>query len=206
MAAILHLDTSPRGDRSISRSLTKEFMTGWLATHPTDTTTYRDIGHYPPPYVSETWIAGAFTPPEQHTPEIAEAIRLSDQFIDEFVAADRYVIGVPMHNFAIPANFKAYIDQILRVGRTFVVENGGYKGLLTNKKMLIITARGGTYPKDTPYAAYDMQEPYIRLAFGFIGISDITFIHTENLAMGNEVRIQAIANSQTAIQDAIAAW
>lgn len=206
MTTILHLDTSPRSDRSISRSLTKEFITGWAASHPADAITYRDIGHYAPPFVSETWIAGAFTPPEQHTPEMAEAIHISNELIDEFVAVDRYVIGVPMYNFSIPANFKAYIDQILRVGRTFVVENGGYKGLLQNKKMLVITARGGAYPKDTPFATYDMQEPYIRLAFGFIGISDITFIHTENLASGDEARIDAIAKTQTAIQETIANW
>lgn len=206
MATILHLDTSPREERSISRSLTKEFMTGWTVSHPADTVTYRDIGHYTPPFISEPWIAGAFSPAAQHTPEMVEAIRISDELIDEFVAADRYVIGVPMHNFAIPANFKAYIDQILRVGRTFIVDSTGYKGRVLNKKMLVITARGGAYPKDTAFAAYDMQEPYIRLAFGFIGISDITFIHTENLNAGDEARAQAISSSQAAIQAAIATW
>ncbi|MDX2097247.1 MAG: FMN-dependent NADH-azoreductase [Leptolyngbyaceae cyanobacterium bins.59] len=206
MATILHLDTSPRGERSISRSLTKEFMTGWAASHPDDTVIYRDIGHDVPPPVSETWIAGAFSPPEKHTPEIAETMRLSDQLIDEFMAADRYVIGVPMYNFSIPANFKAYIDQILRVGRTFVVEDGNYKGLALNKKMLVLTARGGAYPPSTPFASYDMQEPYLRLAFGLIGITDITFIHTENLNSGDDARRDAIVKTQTAIKDAIVSW
>lgn len=214
MATLLHLDTSPRGagegstnqSRSISRTLTHDFITAWKAAHPDHTVVYRDLGANPPPPVSETWIAAAFTPTEQHAPEMADAIRLSDQLIDEFVAADCYVIGVPMYNFAIPANFKAYIDQILRVGRTFTVEDGNYKGLVTGKKMLVIAARGGSYPKDTPFASYDMQEPYIRLAFGFIGITDVTFIYAENLNLGDEARSQAIANAQTTIKELSTTW
>lgn len=206
MTHILHLDASPRSDRSISRTLAKEFISDWKAAHPNDIVTYRDIGHTPVPFVSEAWIAGAFTPPDQHSPESAEAIRLSNQLVDEFLAADRYVFAVPMYNFSIPANFKAYIDQIVRVGHTFSVEaDGSYKGLVTGKKMLIVTARGGSYPKDTPYHAYDMQEPYFRLIFGFLGITDIDVIHADNLMGGEDARAQAIANAQSALKEALRA-
>lgn len=204
MTHILHLDASPRGERSISRMLAKEFISDWKAAHPDDTVTYRDIGHHPVPFVTEAWIAGAFTPPDQHSPESAEAIRISNELVDEFLAADRYVFSVPMYNFSIPANFKAYIDQILRVGRTFSVEaDGSYKGLVTGKKMLIVTARGGSYPKDTPFHAYDLQEPYLRLAFGFIGITDIEVIHADNLMGGDEARAQTITNAQVALKSAL---
>jgi len=203
MTHILHLDASPRGDRSVSRSLAKEFISNWQAAHPNDTVTYRDLGHHPVPFVTEAWIAGAFTPPDLHSPESAEAMRISDELVDEFLAADRYVFSIPMYNLSIPANFKAYVDQIVRVGRTFSVEaDGSYKGLVQGKKMLIVTARGGCYPKDTPYHAYDLQEPYLRLIFGFIGITDIEVVHVENLMGGDEARTQAIANAQAALKAA----
>ncbi|MBD2248930.1 FMN-dependent NADH-azoreductase [Nostoc sp. FACHB-888] len=206
MAHILHLDSSPRGDRSISRTLTKEFITDWKATYPKDTVTYRDLGHYPVPAVDEPWIAASFTPAESRTTELAVAIKTSDELIDEFLAADHYVFGVPMFNFSIPSTLKAYIDQILRVNRTFVVNNDGYEGLAKDKKMLIITARGGTFQNGTPFAQYDFQEPYLRTAFSFIGITDITFIHADNLAAGDEVRQQSLTAARAAIEKVVATW
>jgi FMN-dependent NADH-azoreductase len=203
MTHILHIDASPRGDRSVSRTLSKEFISGWKDAHPNDTITYRDLGHYPVPFVSEDWIAAAYSSPEQHTPEQATAIQISNKLIDEFVAADRYVFDIPMYNFSVPANFKAYLDQIVRVGRTFSVDETGYKGLIPNKKMIIITARGGAYAEGTPTHAYDLQTPYLRLIFGFIGITDIEFIHAEGLNVSDEARSLAIANAQAALKEAI---
>lgn len=205
MPHILHIDASPRGDRSISRTLAKQFISDWQAAHPGDIITYRDIGHHPVPFVTEAWIAGAYTSPEQHSPESVAAMRISDELVDEFLAADRYVFSVPMYNFSIPANFKAYLDQIVRVGRTFSVEaDGSYKGLVQGKKLLIITARGGSYPKDTPYFAYDMQEPYLRLIFGFMGITDVEVIHADNLMGGDDARQQSLTAAKTAIYQAVA--
>jgi FMN-dependent NADH-azoreductase len=206
MAHILHLDSSPRGNRSISRTLTKEFITDWKASNPNDIVTYRDLGHYPVPAVDEAWIAASFAPAESRTTELAAVIKTSDELIDEFLAADYYVFGVPMFNFSIPSTLKAYIDQILRVNRTFVINNDGYEGLAKNKKMLIITARGGTYQPGTPSAEYDFQEPYLRTAFGFIGITDITFIHADNLAAGDEVRQQSLTAARAAIEKMVASW
>jgi FMN-dependent NADH-azoreductase len=97
----------------------------------------RDVGRNPVPHVDEPWIAAAYTPPEQRPPQLQEAIRISDELVDEFLAADLYVIGIPMYNFSVPSTFKAYIDevnaapggslqenvdQIVRVGRTFAFE------------------------------------------------------------------------------------
>ncbi|MEG4409170.1 FMN-dependent NADH-azoreductase [Microcoleus sp. MON2_D5] len=203
MTHILHLDASPRGDRSISRTLSKEFIKQWKTAHPDDTVTYRDIGHHPVPFVSEDWIAAAFTPSDQHTPELAAAIQISDELIDEFLSADRYVFSIPMYNFSIPANFKAYLDQIVRAGRTFSVDETGYKGLVPNKKMTIIMAQGGAYPEGSPTHAYDLQTPYLRLIFGFIGITDIEFIYADSLNLGDEARNLAIANAQSALRAAI---
>ena len=204
MTHILHLDASPRGDRSISRTLSKEFINQRKTTHPNDTIAYRDIGHYPVPFVSEEWIAAAFTPSDQHTPELAAAIRISDELIDEFLSADRYVFSIPMYNFSIPANFKAYLDQVVRVGRTFSADETGYKGLVHNKEMTIIMAQGGTYLEGSPTHAYDLQTPYLKLIFGFIGITDIEFVYADSLNMGDETRELAIANAQSALKAAIA--
>jgi FMN-dependent NADH-azoreductase len=206
MAHILHLDASPRSDRSVSRTLSKEFITNWKTAHLNDTVTYRDLGHHPVPLVNELWIAAAYSTPDQHTPEQAAAIRSSDELVNEFLAADRYVFAVPMYNFSIPANFKAYLDQIVRVGRTFSVDETGYKGLVHNKKMTIITAQGGTYPEGSLTHAYDLQTPYLKLIFGFLGITDIDFVHADSLALGDEARNLSIANAQSALKTAVAQW
>ncbi|HLP87430.1 MAG TPA: FMN-dependent NADH-azoreductase [Nostocaceae cyanobacterium] len=207
MANILHIDSSPRGDRSISRRLTGEFITAWKNAHPGDTVTYRDLGHNPVPHVDEPWIAAAFTPPDAHTPELLENLKVSDALIDELLAADMYVFGVPMYNLNIPSTFKAYIDQIVRVGRTFLMNELGYQGLVdSSKKALIITSRGGTFPAGTPAAAYDLQEPYLRTILGFIGITDLTFIHADSLNLGDNAREKSLVAAREAIAQFVATF
>ncbi|WP_375494206.1 FMN-dependent NADH-azoreductase [uncultured Nostoc sp.] len=205
MVNILHIDSSPRAERSHSRELSKEFISAWKAAHPEDAIAYRDLGHHPVPHVDEAWIAASFSPPETHTPELTEAIRISDELVDEFLAADRYVFGVPMYNFNIPSTFKAYIDQIVRINRTVAIEAQGFKGLVQGKKAVIITARGGDFSPTSPAAPYDFQEPYLRTIFGFIGITDIQFINANSLNEG-DARIQSLSEARAAIQDAIAQW
>lgn len=206
MAHILHIDSSPRGERSHSRTLSKEFVSAWKSAHPDDTVTYRDLGHHPVPYVDEDWIAAVFGPPETHTPEMKAALKVSDDLVDEFLAADRYVIGTPMYNLNIPPALKAYIDQIVRVGRTFSVGEQGYKGLVEGKKLLVLTARGSDFRPSSPIAAYDFQEPYLRAIFGFIGVTDVQFINANALNQGDDLRQQILAEAQSAIEAAVASW
>lgn len=201
MAHILHLDSSPR-ERSISRALTKQFVNVWKQIHPDDAIMYRDLGRHPVPPIDEAWIAAAFSPPEQLTPSLAAALMTSDELIEELLVANLYVFGIPMYNYSVPASFKAYIDQVVRVRRTFIVGVDGYEGLLKNKKALVITTRGGSYAGEP----LDFQEPYLRAVFDFIGITDITFIHAENLAMGADERQFSIAAAHKAIHRVIAAW
>ncbi|QYO66957.1 FMN-dependent NADH-azoreductase [Leptolyngbya sp. 7M] len=210
MSHLLHLDASPRGERSHSRRMTKEFIEQWKKTHPNDTVTYRDIGRNPIPHVDELWIAAAFSPPEQHTPELREAIRLSDELVDEFLAADVYVIGVPMYNFSVPSVFKAYIDQIVRVGRTVAFEPNDtanvFKPLVLGKKMFIIESRGdsGFHPGGQ-YEKMNYHDPYLVTVFGFMGITDITFIHVENDEYGGTKLAESIANARAKITELVAA-
>jgi FMN-dependent NADH-azoreductase len=204
MAHLLHLDSSPRGERSHSRKLTREFIEQWKQIHPGDTVTYRDIGRNPIPHVDELWIAAAFSPPEQLTPDLQEAIRLSDQLVDELLAADIYVIGVPMYNFSVPSVFKAYIDQIVRIGRTVAFEPNDvahiYKPLVLGKKMFVVEARGDSgFEPGGRYGSMNHHDPYLRAVFEFIGITDITFIHVEKSEYGENKLAESIATARTQI-------
>ncbi|KAM3100773.1 FMN-dependent NADH-azoreductase [Phormidesmis sp. 146-12] len=204
MAHLLHLDSSPRGERSHSRKLTREFIEQWKQIHPTATVTYRDIGRNPIPHVDEPWIAAAFTPPEQHTPELQKAIYFSDRLVDEFLAADIYVMGVPMYNFSVPSGFKAYIDQIVRVGRTVAFEPddraNAFKPLVLGKKMFIIEARGDSgFQPGGRYEKMNHHDPYLVTVFGFIGITDITFIYVEDDEYGGQKLAESIASARTQI-------
>src|SRR4051794_33381544 len=109
MPTLLHIDTSPRGERSVSRQLSGIFAAAWKQTHPGAHIIYRDLGHSPVPLVNEAFIAAAYTPPDARTAELRGAIAISDQLIGELETATEYVFGVPMHNFSVPAVFKAYI-------------------------------------------------------------------------------------------------
>ncbi|MHC5746901.1 MAG: FMN-dependent NADH-azoreductase [Nostoc sp.] len=206
MGNILHIDSSPRGDRSKSRKLAKEFIAAWQEQHPDDVISYRDLRQTPVPHVTEDWIVACFTPPEALTSEMTELLKFSDELVDEFLAADRCVFSVPMYNFSIPSNFKGYIDQVIRVGRTFTEEDGQVKGLAKGKKVLFITSRGVEYGAGSPYEGWDCQEPALRYAFQFMGVTDIEFIHANGLDMGDEVRKRALDKAQSEIQELVNSW
>ena len=203
MSHILHLDSSPRESRSVSRALTKEFVSNWVQQHPQGTVTYRDVGLHPVPPVDESWIAAAFNKSESLPNEHSEALQISDELIAELLQAECYVFGIPMYNFSIPANFKAYVDQIVRINRTFTP---AWEGLLKHKKMLIISTRGSSYAAGTDLASYDFQEPYLRAVFGFIGVSDITFIYAENLNEGEDSRRHSLAKAHDLIRQTTTTW
>ncbi|MDJ0626195.1 MAG: FMN-dependent NADH-azoreductase [Candidatus Caenarcaniphilales bacterium] len=203
MANILHIDSSPRASRSHSRKLTGEFIESWTAAHPGDKVIYKDLGHNPVPHVTEEWVAAAFTSPEERTAELNDAIKLSDELVDEFLQADAFVFSVPMYNFNVPSTFKAYIDQIVRVNRTF---NMKFEGLVKGKKMLIVTSRGANFEEGTPLAPYDFQEPYLRTIFGFIGIEDITFVHAQSINLGEEARDKSIEQARQNLQKLVTTW
>lgn len=206
MTHLLHIDASPRGDRSVSRSLARAFVTEWQSRNPNGTVTYRDLGHNPVPLVSETWISAAFNAPQNRTPEEAEEIAVSETLIDEFLSADCYVFGVPMYNFSIPAGLKAYLDQIIRVNRTFSVDDSGYHGLAQGERALFTISQGGRYRPGTAAHAYDMQMPYLKLAFGFIGVTDVTFIKADKLAEGEQSREQSLSEAQKVLSGVAEQW
>lgn len=207
MTNILHIDTSPRGDRSKSRKLAQGFMAAWQDQHPDDAIAYRDLRQTPVPHVTEDWIAAYFTSPAALTPDMAKLLKFSDELVDEFLAADRCVFSVPMYNFSIPSNFKAYIDLVVRVGRTFTAEKDGqFKGLANAKKVLFITSRGVDFGVGSLYEGWDAQEPALRYPFQFMGATDIQFIHANGLDMGDEARKRGLDEAQFKIQELVKSW
>ena len=211
MTHLLHLDTSPRGARSHSRRMTREFVEKWKQAHPGDIVTYRDIGRNPIPHINEAWIAAAFTPLAQRTQDMRETLCISDELVDEFLAADIYVIGVPMYNWTISSGFKAYIDNIVRINRTwaYIPEDNPefpYKPLVHGKKMFIISARGdGGFSPGGRNAKRDFLNPYLREIFVMLGIIDITFVNVENDEYGGQKLKDSIAAAYAQINELVAA-
>lgn len=185
MPTLLHVDSSPRTD-SVSRELTRSYVADWKKKNPTGTVMERNVALDPVPFVSEPWIHASHTDAAARTPEQKKTLELSDKLVDEFLAADEIVLGVPMWNFGVPAPFKAWIDQITRAGRTFQYTATGPKGLAKATKAIVVTARGGAYAPGTPFSAFDQQEPYIRTILGFLGVPDVEVVHADQQNMGAE--------------------
>jgi FMN-dependent NADH-azoreductase len=200
MANVLYINSSVRTTGSLSRQLSAEFIAKWQAAHPQDTIVERDLAANPVPHLNEEMLGAFFTPAEKRSADQAYAVKLSDQLVDEVIAADVIVIGAPMYNFSVPSGLKAYIDQIARAGRTFKYTETGPVGLLTNKKVYIVTASGGVY-SEGPAAGYDFLATYLRAVLGFLGITDISFIRAEGVALGEQAVADTLAKSRAAIDE-----
>ncbi|MGV7210447.1 FMN-dependent NADH-azoreductase [Oxalobacteraceae bacterium A2-2] len=204
MANVLHIDSSVRTTGSLSRQLGAEFIAKWKAANPADTIITRDLAANPVPHLTEQSLGAFFTPAEQRNAEQAFIAKASDILVDELFAADVIVIGAPMYNFSITSGLKAWIDQIARAGRTFQYTANGPEGLLKGKKVYVIAATGGVY-SEGPFAPYDHLTTYLRAVLGFIGLTDVTFIRAEGVALGEEAVASALAKSRSEIEQAVAA-
>jgi FMN-dependent NADH-azoreductase len=201
---LLSVVASPRGDYSISRTLTAKFVEAWQSKHPDGSVATRDLFATEIPFVSLPWIAGAYTPVEQHSPEMTQALKISNEFIAELQAADHIVIGTPMYNFATPAILKAWIDHIVRIGVTFT---SSYEGLLKNKKVTVIVASGGVYTPGSHTESYNMETGYLKQILGFIGLTDVDFVlagGTSGVDMGKIAREDLIAQFTPEVVAAVA--
>jgi FMN-dependent NADH-azoreductase len=176
MATLLKIDSSPMGERSVSRKLTAEFAKTWTKAHPDGTVISRDLTTLDIPIVSGAWVAAAYTPEDALTAEQGKVLALSDVLIAELQKADEYVIGVPMHNFGVPSTLKLWIDQVIRLGKTHAYTANGLEGLLKGKKVTLVMASGGVYEQGSGREAFNFVTPYLRTIFGFMGITDVHFI------------------------------
>lgn len=202
MAKVLHINSSVRSNGSISRQLTGEFIAQWKKSHPDDDIVERDLAANPTPHLDEQMMGAFFTPPEQRSHEQAATVMLSDALVGELLAADIVVIGAPMYNFSVASSLKAWIDHVARAGLTFQYTASGPVGLVKNKKVYVFTSRGGVYSQGLG-KKMDFHETYLRGVLGFMGMDDVTFIHTEGLSMGGESAERAIEQSRKTITELV---
>jgi len=193
---ILQINSSARafanGQGSQSTRLANELVETLRAGSAGATHVLRDLTATPHPALDEATLGALFTPADARTPEQHERVALDQALIDEVLAADVIVIGVPMINFGISSQLKNWIDAIAKAGITFKYTATGPVGLVEGKKVYAVLTRGGVY-RDQPH---DTQVPYLRQTLGFLGIKDIEFIYAEGLNMGPEAADKGIASAR----------
>ena len=213
MATLLHIDTSARPGRSgidphgsHTRRLSARFVERWRAARPDDRIDYLDVGRTPPSPVTGEWVHAAFTPAASRAPWMHEALAESDRLVDQLIAADLIVVGLPMYNFGVPAPFKAYIDNIVRVGRTFGFDRARgeqpYWPLLagTGKRLVLLSARGDFgYGKGQRIAHLNHVEASVRSVFGYIGITEVHEVAVEYDEFGGERLAQSLAQAERGV-------
>jgi FMN-dependent NADH-azoreductase len=199
MSALLHVDSSPRA-ASVSSFLAAVFVEKWKQQNPTGSVFHHNTSRERIPYLDDAAIAAIFTPSAKRTAAQKQTLAFSDQLVDELLAADVVVLGVPMWNLSIPASLKAWIDLIVREGRTFGFTAQGVAPLVPpGKRVYVFSARGGAYPAGTPFQDFDLQEPYLRKILGVIGLTRIEFICAEHQSDGPEAAAQGLAQAQSAL-------
>jgi FMN-dependent NADH-azoreductase len=196
---LLHIDSSILGAHSVSRGLTAEIVTRQKALHPGLEVTYIDLAAQSPLHLSPAHIGALYGHPPS-APAVLDDIAAAALFIDELFAADIIVIGAPMYNFTLPSQLKAWIDRILIAGKTFEYSEAGIPvGLVPpGKKVIIASSRGGVHSEGSPTAFLDHQETLLEGVLNFIGLTDITIIRAEGVAVP-ELKPVAIATAQAQI-------
>jgi FMN-dependent NADH-azoreductase len=173
----------------------------WQKQNPAGKVIHHNTTHESIPYLDEAMVDAYFTPPAALTPEQERTLACSDKFVDELLAADVIVLGVPMWNLSIPASLKAWIDMIVREGRTFAFSAQGAVPLVPpGKKVYVFTGRGGAYPVSSPFHSLDHQEPYLRAILSVIGLTQIEFIHAEHQSEGPEAAAEGLAVAQRLLE------
>ena len=188
---LLHVDSSILGQASVSRTLSAEIAAAQSALHPGLEVSYRDLAAAPLGHLGGAHMAAAMGAVPADA-AVAREIALGEEMLEEFLAADIVVIGAPMYNFTVPSQLKAWIDRLAVKGKTFRYTETGPQGLAGGKKVIVASSRGGFYGPGTPAAALEHHESYLRALFGFLGITDITFVRAEGVGLGTEARDNAI--------------
>jgi FMN-dependent NADH-azoreductase len=184
---LLHIDSSVLGSNSASRALSAEIVAKQVALRADIQVTYRDLAadaalHLSPAHLA-AWQGGAV-----EDAELGADLAKGGGYLEELFAADIIVIGAPMYNFSIPSQLKAWIDRVVVAGKTFRYGASGVEGLLKNKKVFIASSRGNVYAAGSPAAALEHHESYLTGVLSFIGLTDVTIVRAEGLALGTEAR------------------
>lgn len=189
---LLHVDSSILGGHSVSRQLTAEIVAEWRKNRPDTTVEYLDLAVNAPNHFGADAIAvKGIAQPEPTEAQRAENA-VSEQLVSQFLAADVIVIGAPFYNFSIPTQLKAWIDRLAQPGRTFTYTEKGPTGLATGKTVIVASTRGGAYSTSEGGQAMEHQESYLKVVFGFFGVTDVRIVRAEGLAMGEALKAAAI--------------
>jgi FMN-dependent NADH-azoreductase len=190
---LLHIDSSVLGPHSVSRQVSAAIVERLKKAAPSLEVVYRDLTAAPLAHLSGSHLAAA----QGATPEAAlhEDLAAGRTALEEFLAADIVVLGAPMYNFTIPSQLKAWIDRIVIAGKTFTYGANGPEGLAGNKRVIVAISRGGFYGANTPMAALEHLESYLRGVFGFIGVTRLEFVPADGIQIGPEHREKALANA-----------
>lgn len=184
---ILRIDSSIKPEGSISRQLTDDILSRLTQAHPGAEVTSRDLGADPLPATDGHWIGAISTPAAERTAEQARTVELSDSLIAELKAADTVVIGLPVYNFAAPAQLKTWFDQLARAGETFKYTETGAVGLVENTRAIVAYSSNGTrFGSDIDFAS-----GYVRQMLGFFGITDVQFVASDHYAIDPASSIKA---------------
>jgi FMN-dependent NADH-azoreductase len=200
---LLHIDSSVLGPHSVSRQVSAAITDRLAKAQPGLAVTYRDLSAAPLSHLSGLHLAAAQGGGADAG--LQADLAAGQAALDEFLAADIVVIGAPMYNFTIPTQLKAWIDRILVAGKTFKYGANGAEGLAGGKRVIIALSRGGFYGADTPAAAGEHLETYLRWVFGFIGVTNVEFIAADGIAVGPEMREKAVNGALQAATDLHAA-
>jgi FMN-dependent NADH-azoreductase len=191
MSNILLITSSPRGDASYSTRIARTLAEKLASREQGSTITVRDLTAQHLPHLDATFATARNTPQEQLSPAQKAVLNLSDALVAELSAADVIIIGAAMINFGIPSNLKAYIDHVLRPGVTFKYSEKGPEGLLRDKKVYLVLARGGVYSQGF-MQSLNFQDPYLKAVLAFIGLKDVEVIAAEGVAFGPEAAEKSV--------------
>ena len=197
---LLHVDSSILGTNSVSRQLTAEVVAEWRKSHPDTTVEYLDLAVNAPNHFD----ADALAIKGVAQPEPTEAQRaenaVSEQLVSQFLASEVIVMGAPFYNFSIPTQLKAWIDRLAQQGRTFTYTEKGPIGLATGKTVIVASTRGGAFSTSEGGQAMEHQESYLKVVFGFFGITDVRIVRAEGLAMGDAPKAAALSAARATWQ------
>lgn len=200
-STLLVLNSSARVTRSITRRLTGRFVERWQARFPGGEVIDRDLGVSPPRAIDEAWIAAAFGPPAEGPSPLAE----SEELIGELFRADAIVIGAPMYNFGMPAALKAYLDQIVRVGRTFDFTGepeNPYLPLIPAKPVVAVISTGaGGFEAGGPMESLNFLEPHLAAVLGFVGLTGVNFVRAAYEEYKDERWRRSVAEAEAALDE-----
>lgn len=195
MAKLLKIQTSIFQNDGQSSQLAEQFVKNWQARNPDGQVISRDLAAEPVPHLDLARFQSFITPAEERTAEQKAVVSYSDALIEEIASSDVLVLGIPMYNFSVPSTLRAYFDHIARAGVTFQYTPEGPEGLMKGKKAVVFITRGGQYGED------HSQTAFVHQFLGFIGITDVEFVHAEGLAVGDEAKEQALNAAQARIAE-----